>query len=174
MATKGERQALIFLAAVAMLGAGTRVYRARHVTVDPAGLDRQIAAVDSVKPVVGRRIRRPTGKRQPDDRSGGQPDVPTNRQPSSKIDLDTAPLEEIEKLPGIGPALAGRIIGDRTTNGPFGCLEALDGVKGIGPALLKRLDSLATFSGPGRPGCVRDGGFAAEPSGRAEGGPPRR
>ncbi len=40
MATKGERQALLFLAAVAMLGAGTRWFRAQGATVNPGGLDR--------------------------------------------------------------------------------------------------------------------------------------
>lgn len=144
MATKGERQALLFLAAVALLGAGTRWYRARHVTVESGGLDRQIEAVEQSR--AGQAPRRtPKNKRV-----APSPVVAASVGP---IDLDRASAEEIETLPGIGPALARRIVGDRDANGPFGCLVALDQVRGIGPALLRRLDSLATFSGPGRPAC---------------------
>ena len=166
MATKGERQALLFLAAVALLGAGTRVYRARTVAVESAGLEQQLAAVDSA-------AERPTPRRSGRSRAKRpSPDSPTS-QPTGPIDLDTAPAEEIERLPGIGPALARRIVSDRDSNGPFGCLAALDGVKGIGPALLKGLDSAATFSGAARPVCLRSGVVPAS-SGRAAAGLPRR
>src|SRR5688572_28818349 len=126
MATKGERQALLFLAAVALLGAGTRVYRARTVVVESGGLEQQIAAVDSADDRPARRRSGRSPARRP------APDSPTSHA-TGRIDLDTAPAEEIERLPGIGPALARRIVSDRQSNGPFGCLAALDGVKGIGP-----------------------------------------
>src|SRR5438034_7498737 len=50
MATKGERQALLFLAAVAILGAGARACRARQVIPATGDLDRQIGAVESSAP----------------------------------------------------------------------------------------------------------------------------
>jgi competence protein ComEA len=131
----------MFLAAVALLGAGTRAWRAKRVSVDTTGLDRQIEAVDSARPG---RAKRPGSTRSPQFAARNPQSAP--RQP---VDLDSASPDEIEKLPGIGPALAKRIVTDRDANGPFGCLAALDRVKGIGPAMLARLDSLVIFTRPG-------------------------
>jgi DNA uptake protein ComE-like DNA-binding protein len=66
------------------------------------------------------------------------------------IDLDLASAAEIERLPGIGPALAGRIVASRDSLGPFGSLAAVGRVKGMGPATLKRVARLVTFSGQAR------------------------
>lgn len=59
---------------------------------------------------------------------------------SATVDLNSAGPAELETLPGIGPALAQRIIDHRDQVGPYGSLEDLDAVSGIGPALLSRLD----------------------------------
>ena len=147
MATQGERRALMFLVAVALLGAGTRAWRAQRKPIDNAAVHSQLQAVDSVARSTDRRIARSPRRKAPAEH-------PPIRHSVDPIDLDTAPAEEIERLPGIGPGLAKRIVSDRNANGPFGCLAALDRVKGIGPALLARLDSLATFSQAGGPVCV--------------------
>jgi competence protein ComEA len=63
------------------------------------------------------------------------------------VDVDTANEAELDRLPGIGPALAARIVADRMNAGPFGSVEALQRVKGIGPALASRLAPHVTFSG---------------------------
>ena len=73
------------------------------------------------------------------------------RPPKGPIDLDVATAAELERLPGIGPALAARIIADRDSLGPFGSLTELDRVRGVGPALCKRLEPLVRFSGVPRP-----------------------
>lgn len=48
------------------------------------------------------------------------------------IDLNAASGEELEALPGVGRALAARIVEHRTTHGPFRSLEGLRQVRGIG------------------------------------------
>lgn len=79
------------------------------------------------------------------------------------VDLDRADSAAIVGLPGVGPALAGRILANRREHGSFGGLEALDGVPGVGPALLSRLAGRVTFSGPLRPllGSVSEGAGAS-------------
>jgi len=50
-----------------------------------------------------------------------------------QVDVNTATVVELERLPGIGPSLARRIVEDRVAHGPFQRLEELQRVKGIGP-----------------------------------------
>ena len=57
-------------------------------------------------------------------------DVTPEEEPP--ININTAVAEELEKLDGIGPVLAGRIVEYREENGPFASLEDLMLVKGIG------------------------------------------
>jgi competence ComEA-like helix-hairpin-helix protein len=66
------------------------------------------------------------------------------------IDLDRAGVEDLARLPRIGPALAARIVGYREEHGPFGSLEALDQVPGVGPTLLAALRPHAAFSAAGQ------------------------
>lgn len=73
---------------------------------------------------------------------------------SLRVDLDVASAASIESLPRIGPALASRIVDDRTARGPFRSLEGLDRVKGIGPALQREIAPYVTFSTSGRPSTV--------------------
>ncbi len=56
-----------------------------------------------------------------------------------RIDVNRASAAELEDLPGIGPALAARIVEDRGREGPFRMPEDLLRVSGIGPSTLERL-----------------------------------
>jgi competence protein ComEA len=83
--------------------------------------------------------------------AAGAPEAPAARgasAPVRRIDLDTAPADEIATVPGIGPVLATRIVTERTRRGPFGSLSGLQRVKGIGPSLAGKIDRFVTFSRP--------------------------
>ena len=64
----------------------------------------------------------------------------------SLIDINTASAAELDLLPGIGPALAGRIVEHRVANGTFSSVDGLDDVHGIGPRTIDRLRALVTIS----------------------------
>ena len=51
---------------------------------------------------------------------------------SSKVNINTATAEELEKLDGIGPAIAKRIVEYRNTNGKFLSIDEVKNVSGIG------------------------------------------
>jgi competence protein ComEA len=55
------------------------------------------------------------------------------------IDPNRADEAELRALPGIGPALARRIVDSRRERGPFASVDDLRRVKGIGPRTLDRL-----------------------------------
>lgn len=60
------------------------------------------------------------------------------------VNINTAGASELEALPGIGPALAARIVEYRDGHGPFASVDDLTDVPGIGPAKLEALRSQAT------------------------------
>jgi competence ComEA-like helix-hairpin-helix protein len=69
----------------------------------------------------------------------GGPQGPPGQPPDLPVELNSADLGELESLPGVGPALARRIVEERARRGRFGALEDLLAVRGIGPATLERL-----------------------------------
>lgn len=56
-----------------------------------------------------------------------------------RINPNQAPEVELARLPGVGPALAGRIVRSRETEGPFRNVDELVRVQGVGPATMDRL-----------------------------------
>ena len=59
-----------------------------------------------------------------------------------KININTADLEQLQRLPGIGEVLAQRIIAYRDKNGAFKSISELTNVEGIG---LERLDKIMDY-----------------------------
>ena len=147
MPTPNERKGLWFLALVALSGSGVRVWRSQ-VPAPPAAearaLERQIVRVDSSRAAgKAKRAARDSGKSKRKSPKAQRPESTA----VTPVDLDVAPVEAIESLPGIGPALARRIVAHRDSAGAFGGMAHFCDVRGVGPRLAERLRPLVTFGG---------------------------
>jgi competence protein ComEA len=60
------------------------------------------------------------------------------------VDINTAPAEELETLPGVGEVTARRIIEYRQANGPFQTVEDIQNVSGIGPKTFQGFQGMIT------------------------------
>ena len=69
---------------------------------------------------------------------GAAPEAST----TGPVHLNTATLEQLDALPGVGPTTAQRILDYRQENGAFSSVDELDAVPGIGPARLEQLREL--------------------------------
>lgn len=63
---------------------------------------------------------------------------------SGPVDLNSATVEQLDALPGVGPSTAAAIVAHRDANGPFASVDGLDAVRGIGPTKLEALRGLVT------------------------------
>jgi competence protein ComEA len=70
--------------------------------------------------------------------------APAGAAASGPVDVNRASAEELQSLPGVGPATAAAIVAERERNGPFVGVDDLDRVRGIGPAKLEALRGLVT------------------------------
>ncbi len=75
-----------------------------------------------------------------------RPSGPT--RPSAPLDPNTCPADSLELLPGIGPALAERIVTARAAGLHFACARDLQEVRGIGPRTVERLAPYLAFAEP--------------------------
>lgn len=60
------------------------------------------------------------------------------------VNLNTASEDELQKLPGIGPVMAGRILEYREANGGFTSVEELLEISGIGEKTFAKLETYVT------------------------------
>jgi competence protein ComEA len=86
-------------------------------------------------------------------RAEGSPPVPppvTTAAPpgDGKVNLNTATVEELLLLPGVGPTKAAAIAAFRQRHGPFSRIDELDRVKGFGRKTMARLRPHLSLAGP--------------------------
>ncbi len=102
--------------------------------------------------VVPRRGASPVAARPPPTVAALAGPTPVGETPASLtdgpvLDVNLATVEELDGLPGIGPALAGRIVAFRERNGPFRAIEELARVSGISPRMVEDLRPLVRVAG---------------------------
>jgi len=89
---------------------------------------------------------RPTATRATTEpTSPAAPAAPAPARPQ-RVQLNSAGLEELQQLPGIGPELAKRILYYRYEHGRFRSLEDLAQVDGIGPQTIEKIRAVATLN----------------------------
>jgi competence protein ComEA len=88
--------------------------------------------------------------------SGQSPEV--DALPTWPVDVNTADVTDLVRLPGVGPVRASEIVRLRELRGRYSTLEELLEVKGIGPVTLEKLRDKAT---------VGEGAVSPADSGRA-------
>ena len=115
--------------------------------VGPATLARITPYLEwPTQPQLGRSVRTPQPRLGPPARSRRADTDPTTRTPLP-VDLNRASQEELERLPGVGPVMAERILSLRKSVGRFRGLEELQSIRGIGSATIERLRPLVIIGG---------------------------
>jgi len=131
------RAGLLFVIAALLIGQGFREWRRSHERTfrDLVGdLELRDAYARASTPAPGMAA----------DSTASPPRAP-REMPVGRIDPNRATAADLTRLPGIGPALAGRIVADRGQNGLFRSPEALLRVRGIGPKTLERIRGFLSF-----------------------------
>jgi competence protein ComEA len=131
-------------AGVVRLPAGSRVIDAVQAAGGAApGAD--LAAVNLARKVVdGEQVRIPApGDPPPPAATAGGTGTATPPSPAGPVDLNTATVEQLDALPGVGEVTANRIIAYRTAH-PFRSVEELRQVDGIGDRRFATLKDLVT------------------------------
>ena len=125
-----ERRALLLLLGLAVAG-----HAVRHLATRPGEPPGQVQLLATLSP----------GSPEAQRDSAMRQARPLG--PGEKVDIETATISELARLPKVGVRLAKSIISDREIRGPFGGLVGLDRVPGVGPGLLKVISPHAVFSG---------------------------
>ncbi len=137
------RAGLVFVIAALLAGGGFREWRRSHeerfqdLVAELEARDSDWTERDSSRAEAagGSDLTNAWSGSNRDESRGGR----TSSVPVGKVDPNRAGAAELERLPGIGPALAARIVADRKSHGGFAAPESLLRVPGIGPRTLERI-----------------------------------
>lgn len=131
-----------------VLVAGSAFLLGRHYqpSVEVAGKQSTTTTVSSPQTAnVIEDIQQTLAGNDPEASASTPAETPSQPETTGLININTATLAELDKLPGIGPTKAQAIINYRSQNGPFVRVEDLLNVKGIGPATLEKLRTQITI-----------------------------
>lgn len=72
--------------------------------------------------------------------------------PAGKVNINSASVEQLSTVPGIGAKLAARIVEHRQKSGPFKSVQELMNVKGVGEKSFEKLQPYLTLGDPAKAG----------------------
>src|SRR5216110_87400 len=81
------------------------------------------------------------------------------KPPVKPVNINTATSEELQQVPGIGPATAQKILQMRKSYGPFKSVDDLLDIRGLGE---KRLDKMRKYLTVGKPAAAKSGALPAK------------
>ena len=163
--TTPEASALLTLSAILVVGLGLREWQERAAPPPPAlfgavpaGLDAAAPALALAAPMAplptldeatasgaAPAVGHAEGEHAADVTAEDEAPARSSRRSSPSpgpVNVNTAGAAELDRLPGVGPAIAQRILEHRRAHGPFRRAEDVLAVKGIGP---KKLASMRPY-----------------------------
>jgi comEA protein len=121
--TRNEQKVLLFLSACFLAGGAVQIYQNYYQPLPATAANPILSADDGRESSIGVQAGRER----------------TETGALFTVSLNTATQSDLERIPGIGPVTAKRIIGYRDVKGRFGSVDDLLGVKGIGPKKLLKI-----------------------------------
>lgn len=135
--TPQEQLALITIAVLIISGASVRMIGAS--AADEA-LRFSAEAADTLSDGKGTELREQVATQLAEEDRRAKP-----LDPGERLNPNRASAEELDRLPGVGPGMADRIVEFRSREGPFRYVDDLAAVQGIGPRLVERIRESVTL-----------------------------
>ncbi len=135
--TRQEQRFVVFLLVSFLLGLGVTYYKKRHFIAEREELTARHPEI-----LEKFNLQQRSASHQPEENNeivNNQDTHLTKKKFVGKVNINSANVDELQALPKIGPALAGRIIEYRKAHGPFTSIADIENVKGIGEKTFNKI-----------------------------------
>ena len=146
--TRVEGAALLTLASLLLLGLLARYLQSRPRTLpgDPYAESDRLFEEGAAAMNDEAEREAATTQQETAPAASSKPSKGRGARGAERVNLNTATSTELQRLPGVGPKTAARILEYREARGGFRRVEELDQVQGIGPKTMERLTPLLSVN----------------------------